>query len=1093
MPFLPIDGELSVLVREKDWSKTPLGPLEKWPQSLKTAVSILLSSRYAMWLCWGPELTFLYNDTYRPTLGLKHPGALGMHTDEVWSEIWSEVGSLVLEVLRTGESTYVAELLLLLERNGFKEETYHTFSYCPLFGDDGNVMGLFCVVNEETERIVGDRRMTTLRQLGASLAGTTTQRNVLAAVEGSLGANKKDFPFSLLYLYDPEGIPRLACSTGFPEGHPAICGVADAWLAGDMDTNPQTRIVSGFASRWQPAAVPTGDWDREPDQLVFVPIPRQGQAQPAGFLAAAMNPYRQWDESYQNSIQLMVSQIAASLAGSRAYEEEQRRSAGLAELDRAKTAFFSNVSHEFRTPLTLMLGPVEDILWGAGPIDLTAHREQLHLVYRNGKRLQRLVNSLLEFSRLEAGRAQANYEATDLASFTADLASSFRSAMDRAGLRYVVDCSSLTESVYVDRQMWEKVVLNLISNAFKYTLSGTVTVRLTKEEGSAVLVVSDTGSGIPSSELSHIFERFHRVAGALGRTSEGTGIGLTIVQELVRLHGGEISVQSEEGTGSSFRVAIPLGTAHLPVEQSQSLRPLFSHTVQENSFVEEALMWLDLSETSIPSSRPSAAEGLPRVLVADDNADTRSYIVRILGANYAVEAVSNGKLALAAATENLPELILADVMMPEMDGFGLLSALRASPKTRAVPVMLLSARAGEEASVEGLEAGADDYLVKPFTSRELLARVAAHVSLGRARKEMNDQMTRTFEQAPVPICVLRGPELRYELANAPYLDLLSTSDVLGHTFLEVIPELSGAPVYETLRRVRETGESYVGIEELVKYDRDRDGNVEDHWFNVLYHPLRDDDESVSGVIVVASDVTAQRTARLELEAANRELEEFAYVASHDLQEPLRAINIFTQQLIRKCVPAENIQAKQYAAFIHQGVTRMEELIKDLLSYSRTITSEKQVVGSVNLSEALEKAKLSLATQIEECGVTIKNEKLPCVYGDELQMTQVFQNLISNSIKYRRADVAPMIHIRAASQGGEWLVSVEDNGIGFDSQYAERIFGLFKRLHNEDYPGTGLGLAICKRIIERFGGKIWAEGHPGVGASVYFKLQTSSEC
>ena len=287
-----------------------------------------------------------------------------------------------------------------------------------------------------------------------------------------------------------------------------------------------------------------------------------------------MNPYRRYDEACAGFVELVSGQIAAGIANARAYEEERRRAEALTELDRAKTAFFSNVSHEFRTPLTLMLGPIEDILAQPDERDWRQNRELLNVVHRNGLRLQRLVNALLDFSRIEAGRTQASFEPVDLAAFTADLASNFRSAMERAGIAFSVDCPPLSAPVYVDREMWEKIVLNLLSNAFKYTLQGSVRVRLAEHQGKAALHIDDTGPGIPESELPRLFERFHRVEGTQGRTHEGTGIGLALVQELVKLHGGAVSVTSEVGHGSTFRYlyrsALPISrrTASAPAARS---------------------------------------------------------------------------------------------------------------------------------------------------------------------------------------------------------------------------------------------------------------------------------------------------------------------------------------------------------------------------------------------------------------------------------------------------------------------------------------------------------------------------------------------
>jgi signal transduction histidine kinase len=441
-------------------------------------------------------------------------------------------------------------------------------------------------------------------------------------------------------------------------------------------------------------------------------------------------------------------------AEAQAFEAERKRAETLAEIDRAKTAFFSNVSHEFRTPLTLALGPLENLLAMRDGSLSPDVREQLAVAHRNCVRLMKLVNGLLDFSRIESNRAQPRYEATDLARLTAELASCFRSACEEGGVRLLVDCPPLPDAVQVDRSMWEKIVLNLISNAFKFTLEGEIEVKLRAAGSSCELTVRDTGTGIPDAELPRIFERFHRVEATEGRSLEGTGIGLAMVQELVRLLSGSVGVQSAPGRGSTFTVTVPIGTAHLAPDPIVSVRGLGSTGVNARSYVEEALSWVagDAVEREAvdavlplpllnlerpPQERAGQEPGpeRPRVLWADDNSDMREYVRRLLAPHYEVESVSEGLAALEAARRRRPSLVLADVMMPRLDGFGLLRQLRADPALRTVPVVLLTARAGADSSAQGLESGADDYVVKPFSARELLARVRTHIEQARLREE----------------------------------------------------------------------------------------------------------------------------------------------------------------------------------------------------------------------------------------------------------------------------------------------------------------------------------------------------------------------
>jgi signal transduction histidine kinase len=435
--------------------------------------------------------------------------------------------------------------------------------------------------------------------------------------------------------------------------------------------------------------------------------------------------------------------IARSRELSTALLELRAANARLAELDVAKTAFFNNISHEFRTPLTLMLAPLEDELTESASALSGARRARLEVAHRNALRLLKMVNALLDFSRLEAGRAEAVYRPTDLAALTTDLASQFRAAMERGGLALTIDCQSCPP-MYVDREMWEKIVLNLLSNAFKHTFRGGITVRLVCHGDGLELRVEDTGVGIAAEELPRIFERFHRVKGAASRTHEGTGIGLALVRELVQLHGGSIHVESEVDRGSAFIVTVRAGTAHLPAERVTSNEEPQSTAVAAArlAHADDASRWLDTASTQANATPAAAGQPRARVLWADDNADMRRYVTGLLQPHYDVKAVPDGHAALEAALASPPDLVLADIMMPRLDGFGLLRGLRGDERTQRLPVILLSARAGEDSAHEGLDAGADDYLVKPFTAKELLVRIRSSLRLAALRQEWEDKLMR---------------------------------------------------------------------------------------------------------------------------------------------------------------------------------------------------------------------------------------------------------------------------------------------------------------------------------------------------------------
>ncbi len=886
-------GELGQMIGRFDWSKTPLGPIKKWPQSLKTSVNLMLSSQHPIWIGWGPQAPFLYNDAYIQVLGsAKHPWALGKPVSEVWSEIWDICGPLAEKVFRNGEASFVDEVQLLMNRGDFFEETYFSFSYSPIRDESGSIGGLFCVSTEVSPKVINARRLRTLSELSANtLVQKTTEAACNSAVN-TLAKNPSDVPFALLYLIQRDGEQlnlqqARGIEAGVPELSPSVIQLAAG--SGQHSLWPLAEVLSTGRSRVVPIAhvegFPLGMAEQRLSQAIVLPVTSPGESRPIGALIAGVNPTRRIDTEYQTFYGLVVDQVAAAIQNVRAAEAERKRMEALAELDRAKTTFFSNVSHEFRTPLTLMLGPVEDLL-ARSHMDLSpSTKSQLELVSRSGSRLLRLVNTLLDFSRMEAGRMQATYQATDLAAFTMDLAAAFRSATEKAGLALDLDCHPLPDPVYVDRGMWEKIVLNLVSNAFKFTFAGGINVALPKAGDNVELRVSDTGAGIPQEELGRVFDRFHRIENTRSRTHEGSGIGLALVQELVKLHGGSIHVESVLGEGSTFTVSVPLGKAHLPADRigGEGLETLTTRGA--TPFVKEALRWLpdtDSDETLEERSpgiqadtEPSLNTGpdrRPCVLVVDDNADMRQYLTRMLAQRYEVRSAPDGQSALAAIRAAAPDLVLTDVMMPKLDGFGLLRELRADPTTKSVPVIVLSARAGEESRLEGMEQGADDYLIKPFSTRELLGRVQTHLQMARFRSESEEAALQKQHQLSIALEASNTGTFRWSPQTGEFLALDENFKTLfGFEETDTIRRRS-----EVMARVHPDDVALVtasldACAQGADFDLEYrvilpDGKI--RWLHDRARPLQDEQGNLSYVVGACSDVTRRKQFESEALSAN---------------------------------------------------------------------------------------------------------------------------------------------------------------------------------------------------------------------------------
>jgi PAS domain S-box-containing protein len=1059
LTFLAGGGEMGERMRALDWSATPLGDPHNWPQSLRSTLSMLLPSKAQIILFWGPEFVVAYNDAYRPVFGAKHPDALGRTGREAWSEIWDSVlHGLLADVVRTGEAFWGKDLLFTLERHGFPEETYFDVSYDPVRVESGMVGGVFCIVTETTERVIGERRMALLKDLAARNAAARTERDACVMAVDTIAANPHDITFALAFIND-----ELQCTT------PG----ADEQLA----TAPATLVHE--------LAIPSSSSVR-------------------ATLVVGLNPRRPLDDRYRAFLDLVADQFGTALANARAHEEERERAEALAAIDRAKTAFFNNVSHEFRTPLTLLLGPVQDAL---ATSERALSADALVTVNRNALRLLRLVNTLLEFSRIEAGRAEASFEQTDLATFTTDLAGAFRSAIESAGLEFEVECAALGAPVAIDRAMWEKIVFNLLSNALKFTFEGRVRLSLRQDGDEVRLSVSDTGAGIPADQLPHVFERFHRVRGARSRTHEGTGIGLALVLELVRMHGGTITVDSVEGRGTTFTVSMPMAMPQHGDAIAAQRSPTPASSVSADAYVSEALGWVSTKSHAV-AALASTSPGTARVLLADDNADMRDYVRRLLGERWEVEAVADGAAALASARARRPDIVVADVMMPALDGFELLTALRADPATQDVPVLLLSARAGEEATLKGIEAGADDYLVKPFTARDLVARVDAQLQRARARSaaaEVEARLMAASEQqrrfydavlsATPDFIYVFGLDHRFIYVNHALLTMWGKTwdEAIGHTCLELGYEPWHAEMHG--REIDQVRATRAPIRGEVPFNGTHGRRIYDY----IFVPVFANDGEVIAVAGTTRDVTdrrvsedALRDSERRLKEANSVKDEFLSTLSHELRTPLNAILGWTHML-RSAPPRPEFLERGMNA-IERNAKAQAQLVDDLLDVSRVISGKlalksEDVSLRAVISEAMDAVRPALNAKAIRLRTDIDSDADIVVCGDAGRLRQVVWNLLSNAVKFTPSGGA--IEVGVKRDDDTLVVSVRDTGVGIDAAFLPHVFERFRQAESapsRQHGGLGLGLAIVRHLVEAHGGMVWASSDgPGTGSVFTFRL------
>ncbi|HEY2857064.1 MAG TPA: ATP-binding protein, partial [Terracidiphilus sp.] len=1025
-----------------------------------------------------------------------------------------DIGPRIARVMESGEASWDETLFLILERNGYPEETYHTFSYSPLAGSDGRIQGMLCVVMEDTGRVLGERQLSSLGTLASALVDANTRDEVFAAVNRGL-KDQHDVPFALTYLFSDDGVTlRLEASSGVEPGQGIACRTISldkpdcAWPADALLSGQSVTVDS--LDRLFPER-PAGPWDKPPSRARIVPITRRGQDRPAGVFIAGLNPYRQLNGSYSGFLDLIAGQIAAAITNAEAYEEERTRAAALTELDRAKTAFFSNVSHELRTPLTLILGPIEDAIGSNTP----PSAPMLDMLHRNALRLLRMVNGLLDFVRIEAGRLRALYEPTDLSVLTAQLASVYRSAVERAGLEMNVQCPPLPEPVYIDREMWEKIVLNLLSNALKSTFDGEIRVSVSNQDDHALLTVADTGTGIPETEIPHLFVRFRRVEGAQRRSHEGTGIGLALVKELVDLHGGRIDVSSTMGIGSTFNVYIPFGSTHLA----------HGHVAHEPStgvgvvtgaaaYVREALGWLPGDSTaegaiighdhlvdSLTAGSEEAAHlapgstQAPTILLVDDNADMREYVRSLLAGSFNVLTAPNGRAALEIVHRQQPDLVVSDIMMPELDGFGLLTALRENHETSHIPVILLSARAGEESRIEGVGAGADDYLAKPFTARELLARVDGQLKMARLRRQAREQeesLTReiqrarqfaweTLEHLPDPFCTF-DRDFRITYLNPAGVALAQSANTspLGYILWDVYPNIVATPVEENFRRA-------MAQREPVDFEQYFPGPAGEAWFQFQLYPQPNDGLA----LYVRNTSTARRTEQAlrraeQLGAAGR----LAASIAHEINNPLEAVT----NLLYLVNGDDTIvgQSREFLQVADRELQRLSHITARSLRFYRQRTAPTMT----SIEELAESVLFFHETEIRMRGIQLMRRyrtapPVLCLAGE---IQQVITNLLANALEALEDGGRLVISVRPAAdgKGREGVaLTVADSGMGMTPSTLAKLFHPFVTTKGEH--GTGLGLWVSKGIIDKHHATVKVRSRPGLGAAfrIFLPLDTVS--
>lgn len=919
-------------------------------------------------------------------------------------------------------------------------------------------------------------------------------------------------------------------------------------------------------------------WDELPQSAVIVPISGKGSRIPSSVMIVGINLRRPYDTEYEDWINMFRNQISTALAAVRAFEHEAEQAQRAHALSQAITNFLSNAAHELKSPLTLIAAPVKDL------VDMLRDERAKSLAVlaqKSCSRLTRLVNSLMDFSRLEAGRLKGSFRPYNVGALTEEVAALFRTlpAVEKGKIKYQIHCDTQNSKplAFIDVDLWERVVSNLVSNAFKYTRSGEIKVELFYTHATCELTVADTGSGIRQVDIPHLMERFYRADSE--SAVEGTGIGLSYSQELVRLHGGSLWIESKtvdespDGShGSVFHVTFPLGHEHL--ERSQvdfSSDGRCEHGNYGRGVLEETWQWQHSDgETSSEFAATSSNDGSSNeralrgidpstlffnketdtLLIVDDNPDMRRYMASLFSSFVKVEEASNGVEALEIIRVRPPSLILSDVTMPRMSGTELLAHVKADDDLRSIPVILITAKAGEDERVDGLLLGADDYLLKPFKSRELIARVNVQMQIGKSRRELehafnlrNAELQILATYAPVGI-VRANPggaltfvnEAWYEMSQYPSRSLPIT---------DWAPHIVDAHLLEDAWQEFALNDATTGRFEW----QWKKGAYVTSVFTKLNHV----NPKLNGLIGCVTDITWQKERereqaqrlleeqerRKEAVAAKAQQELLIDVTSHELRNPISAVLqcslVVSQDLqqLKSQIQSGNFTAgPELDLMLNESIDALESIYQCGLSQSR-IADDVLSLGRIQLDMLQifytdtdlrkESSKLlsTFATECRRLGIELNLElgagvqMCPYVKTDPVRLGQIITNLVSNAIRFTQTSTHRKIDFKIDVSLGPPIdescavppnpmrlpesddvplyvyASVTDTGPGLAPDSLSKLFQRFAQASSETHTvfgGSGLGLFVCRKLCQLMGGRIEVSSEFGKGSTFRFYIK-----
>lgn len=1055
--FLSGGGEMGELTRSFDWSQTALGNPDQWPHSLKTTLGILLHSAFPMFLFWGDDLICFYNDAYRPSLGIngKHP-ALGKKAKEVWPDIWDFIGPLIKKVLETNEAVWYEDKLLPIYRNGRMEDVYWTFSYSPVYGDEGKVSGVFVTCTETTEKVYNQKRLEEselkFRKLIAEMplaACVFKGKELIVDVVNEMAIQSWGKGPNVLGKPLNKVLPEIV-------DQPYLQILADVFTTGQpyfIESAPFTLIVNGAPKPYI-------------KKIIFNPL-RGSDGNIHSILAMSM------DVSERIEAQQLLEQNLRQLVS---YFEQTP--VAIATIDKEDLTF--RLVNPFYAELVGR--KAEDIvnkpLLEALP-ELKGQGFDLLLenVIRTGEAYSafEVAAELLRNNKLERVYVNLTYQpqididgnvsgilvvATDV---TQQVVSRKKVEASELKLRKVIEESPVATALFKGKDL----IID-VANDFVIEMYG---------QGPNII-------GKPLQEVLQNGEHFIKILNKILET------GLP--------HEGKEAVYQMMVNG---------------ITKTYIMDFIYKPLIDAEGKV-ESILAVAVNVTKQVIARKTAEESEQKLRTIVANAPAA--IAMFMGRKLIIENPNQTFIDVAGKGPDIIGKPLAEAI-PELKDQPFLQMLDdvftsgKTVQTHGSLIKIIQHGMQVEKYYDFTYTPILDSNGKVYAILDIAIDVTEQM-LNRQKLEKSEQEIRSLiESAPFPIAVYIGREMRIQFANQNIIDVWGKgNNVIGKLFSEILPELDNQQIFEQLDNVYTTGIPFHAKNQRV--DLVVDNILQSYYFNYSFTPLFDADGTVYGVMNTAAEVTDLNLAKLKIEEivsartrelatandklqkSNAELAQFAYIASHDLQEPLRKISMFTQLLESRIGNDLDAHSKIQLNKISSAAIRMNTLIKDVLSYSELIKETEEFV-TIDLNQIVENTLVDFELLIEQKNVLIQYQALPNIEAIPLQMSQLFGNLIGNALKFSRTDIKPMIIITSSVltqhekqlmelnlQTEYYKIMVSDNGIGMNPENIDKIFNIFQRLHRKsEYEGTGIGLAMCKKIALNHKGNLNAIGSSEKGA------------